>query len=47
MVADETNFLNALQESVDSGTTPADELLDRYHGDWAGDLSRVFGDYSY
>ena len=47
MVADETNFLNALQESVDSGTTPADELLDRYHSDWAGDLSRVFGDYSY
>ncbi|MEO0667374.1 MAG: glutamate--cysteine ligase [Pseudomonadota bacterium] len=47
MIPDETHFLNALEESVDSGQTPADELLERYHGDWNGDLSRIFGDYSY
>ncbi|WP_415921824.1 glutamate--cysteine ligase [Tateyamaria sp. SN6-1] len=47
LIPDETHFLNALQESVESGQTPADELLGRYHGDWGGDLSRVFEDYSY
>ena len=47
MVPDETHFLNALHESIESGKTPADELLDRYHGDWNGDISKVFGEYSY
>lgn len=47
MVPDETHFLDALQESVDSGKVPADELLDHYHGDWNGDLSRIYADYSY
>jgi glutamate--cysteine ligase len=39
--------LNALHESIESGKTPADELLDRYHSDWNGDISKVFGEYSY
>jgi glutamate--cysteine ligase len=47
MIADETHFLNALQESVESGKVPADELLERYHGDWQGDLTRIYGEYSY
>ncbi|OWU79083.1 glutamate--cysteine ligase [Phaeobacter sp. 22II1-1F12B] len=47
MVPDETHFLNALKESVESGKVPADELLDHYHGDWNGDLSRIYGEYSY
>jgi glutamate--cysteine ligase len=47
LVPDETHFLNALKESVETGKTPADELLDRYHGDWAGDLNRIYADYSY
>jgi glutamate--cysteine ligase len=47
MVPDETHFLNALRESVESGQTPADELLAKYHGEWAGDLSRIYADYSY
>jgi glutamate--cysteine ligase len=44
---DETHFLNALQEIAGSGTTPADELLAHYHGDWQGDLSRIYDEYSY
>ncbi|MGB0904207.1 MAG: glutamate--cysteine ligase, partial [Mangrovicoccus sp.] len=32
LIADETHFLNALRESLDSGQTPADELLAHYHG---------------
>jgi glutamate--cysteine ligase len=47
MIADETHFLNALHETVESGLTPADELLAKYHGEWAGDVSRVYAEYSY
>jgi glutamate--cysteine ligase len=47
MIADETHFLNALHEIVAAGQTPADELLARYRGDWSGDLSRIYADYSY
>jgi glutamate--cysteine ligase len=47
MIPDETHFLDALKESVASGKTPADELLEHYHGDWKGDLSLIYADYSY
>ncbi len=47
LIPDETHFLNALHEIVESGRTPADELLDHYHGDWAGDLTRIYAEYSY
>jgi glutamate--cysteine ligase len=47
LLPDETHFLNALKESVETGQTPADELLARYHGDWGGDLTRIYRDYSY
>ncbi|WP_270727036.1 glutamate--cysteine ligase [Shimia sp. Alg240-R146] len=47
LVPDETHFLNALKDSVESGKVPADELLERYHGDWNGDLSKIYGEYSY
>jgi len=47
LIPDETHFLNALKESLDSGQTPADELLAHYHGDWNGDLDRIYEEYSY
>lgn len=47
LIADETHFLNALQESVEMGQSPADELLAQYHGDWGGDVSRIFADHAY
>ncbi len=47
LVPDETHFLNALRESVESGSVPADELLAKYHGEWDGDLSRIYAEYSY
>ncbi|MDF1871090.1 glutamate--cysteine ligase [Vannielia sp.] len=47
LVPDETHFLNALQDSIESGKTPADELLEHYHGDWNGDITRIFPEYSY
>ena len=47
LVPDETHFLNALKESLDSGQTPADELLEKYKGEWNGDLKRIYAEYSY
>ena len=47
MLPDERHFLNALHETVESGRTPADELLEKYHGEWGGDLSRIYEEYSY
>ena len=47
LIPDETHFLNTLKESVDSGRVPSDEMLDKYHGEWDGDLSRIYGEYSY
>ncbi|WIV50551.1 glutamate--cysteine ligase [Marivivens sp. LCG002] len=47
LVPDETHFLSALKDSLDSGKTPADELLEHYHGDWGGDLTKIYKPYSY
>ena len=47
MVPDETHFLNALKESIECGHVPADELLEHYHGDWNGDISRIYSQFSY
>ncbi|SIS55729.1 glutamate--cysteine ligase [Roseivivax lentus] len=47
MLPDETHFLNALKDSLESGETPADELIRRFETDWNGDVTRVFADYSY
>jgi len=47
LIPDETHFLNALKDSIETGQTPADELLEKYHGAWGGDLNRIFAEYSY
>ena len=43
----ESAFLDVLDESVATGKTAADQLLDLYHGNWNGDISRVFRDFAY
>ncbi len=45
--ADETHFLNNLDGIVQTGQTPADVLLAKYHGEWNGDIDRVFEDRAY
>ncbi len=47
LLPDETHFLNALKETLETGETPADELIRRYETDWDGDVTKVFGEYSY
>lgn len=39
---DETLFLQALEDIVASGRSPADTLLDAYEQDWNGDIDRLF-----
>ena len=43
----ETGFLDPLNEIVGTGKTPAERLLDLYRGEWQGDLSRVYSEFSF
>ncbi len=40
--ADETVFLRPIDRTLDLGKTPAERLLDRYYGEWGGDVTRIF-----
>jgi glutamate--cysteine ligase len=44
---DETRYLRPLQEAVARGITPADELLEKFHGPWGGSVDPVFKEYAY
>lgn len=44
---DETGYLGELEIIADSGITPAERLLERYHGIWQGDVTRVFAEMAY
>lgn len=37
---DERCFLASIESLLDRGQTPAEALLERYRGEWAGDLKR-------
>ncbi|MFZ3582200.1 glutamate--cysteine ligase [Loktanella sp. DJP18] len=47
LVADETHFLDALRDSVETGIVPADELLSKYHGEWNENLDPIYAEYAY
>jgi glutamate--cysteine ligase len=44
---DETRYLDPLDDIVASGRTPAEELLERFHGAWGGSVDPVFSEYAY
>ncbi len=44
---DERPYLKTLEQIIETGKSPADELLERYHGEWNGDLSRIYDEFSY
>jgi glutamate--cysteine ligase len=46
-LVDETGYLAELDEFVESGRTPADRLLELYHGPWQGDVTRAFEQLAY
>jgi glutamate--cysteine ligase len=47
MIPDETHFLNAVQDVVDTGRSPACELIEKYNSEWDGNLDRIYSEYSY
>jgi len=46
-LVDETGYLAELDAIADSGITPAERLLDLYHGSWAGDVTKAFEQFAY
>jgi glutamate--cysteine ligase len=44
---DETQYLAPLEDLVERGLTPAEELLEKFHGPWAGSVDPVFTEYAY
>jgi glutamate--cysteine ligase len=46
-MVDERGYLTELEDIADSGLTPADRLLALYHGEWQGDLTRLYRDFAY
>ncbi|KQS02106.1 glutamate--cysteine ligase [Sphingomonas sp. Leaf357] len=45
--SNETGFLDPLREVVRSGKVPAQVLLDKYHGVWGGDVSKVYDELTF
>jgi len=46
-MVDERGYLSELEDIADSGLTPADRMLALYHGDWQGDVTRIYRDFAY
>ncbi|HEY4070434.1 MAG TPA: glutamate--cysteine ligase [Sphingomicrobium sp.] len=43
----EGGFLDPLRDVVATGMTPADRLLARFRGEWKGDLSQIYEEFSF
>jgi glutamate--cysteine ligase len=46
-LVDESGYLGELHDIAESGVTPAERLLELYHGPWQGDASKVFEAFAY
>ena len=44
---DETQYLAPLDEIVARGKVPAELLLEKFHGEWGGDITRVYAEESF
>jgi glutamate--cysteine ligase len=44
---DETRYLRPLQEIVARGITPAEELLEKFHGAWNGSVAPIYQEEAY
>ena len=45
--ADETRYLDYVEEVLAAGRSPADELIGRFNGAWGGKVDRVFDEYAF
>jgi glutamate--cysteine ligase len=44
---DETRYLEPLEDRLSHGTTPAQELLDKFHGPWHGSVDPIYTEEAY
>ncbi len=44
---DETRYLDVLDDRVARGTTAAEELLEKFHGPWAGSVEPIYTEQAY
>ena len=44
---DETRYLQVLDDRLARGTTPAQELLDKFHGPWRGSVDPIYTEEAY
>ncbi|HVZ14305.1 MAG TPA: glutamate--cysteine ligase [Bauldia sp.] len=45
--SDETIYLAPVEETLASGKSPADRLLDEYENEWHGDIEQIFARHAY
>lgn len=46
-LVDETGYLAEIEQIAADGITPAERLLERYHGPWGGDVRRAYAEFAY
>ena len=46
-MVDERGYLAELEDIAESGVTPAERLLEAYHGRWNGDVRQVYAEQAY
>ena len=44
---DETRHLEPLERIIDSGRTPAEEMLEKFHGPWHGSVEPAYDEYAF
>jgi glutamate--cysteine ligase len=44
---DESRYLEPLQRSIDAGRTPAEEMLEKFHGAWKSSVEPAYDEYAF
>ena len=44
---DESRHLEALDQILDAGKTPAEQMLDKFHGAWEGSVAPAYKEYCF
>jgi glutamate--cysteine ligase len=44
---DETRHLEPLQRIIDTGRTPAEEMLEKFYGPWKGSVEPAYEEYAF
>jgi glutamate--cysteine ligase len=44
---DESRYLEPLERTIDSGRSPAEEMLEKFHGPWHGSVEPAYDEYAF